>query len=337
MFYIDVKYLRFISSRLPRFKSLKGNVWNCRCILCGDSHDDPTKMRGYFYKSKESLAYKCHNCGVTQWFSVFLKNLDTELYKEYRFELYKDNVSFKKVETVKEPSSENIEEPVDESLLDSLMDRLDKLPDDNIAVSYCLNRKIPRSAFKKLYYIDDIRKVVQLNEKYRESITSDEPRIFIPYHDENNVFVGGTMRALCGESRRYVTVKVKEDSTYIFGLIDADVTKDLYVVEGPFDSLFLNNAIAVGGSTLSKMSTFQNKFKKLIYVYDNQPYNNQICKLMGKQIDNGDNIVIWPSEIVEKDINEMVEKKGLDVQKIVEQNVFHGIGAKMKFIQWRKC
>ena len=91
MYYVDVKYLRLLSSRLPKFKQLNDHSWNCRCILCGDSKRNENKSRGYFYKSKDYIVYKCHNCGVSKTLYDFLKSVDSALHKEYIFELYKES------------------------------------------------------------------------------------------------------------------------------------------------------------------------------------------------------------------------------------------------------
>ncbi len=95
MYYVDVKYLKLISSRLPKFKSLNDHSWNCRCILCGDSKKNENKARGYFYKAKDGIVYKCHNCGVSKSLYDFLKSIDTALHKEYVFELYKEKSASK--------------------------------------------------------------------------------------------------------------------------------------------------------------------------------------------------------------------------------------------------
>lgn len=337
MYYIDNKYLKLISSRLPKFKAINDHVWICRCVICGDSKKNENKARGYFYKKDDSIAYKCHNCGISKSFYNFLLYIDPSLHKEYVFEYYKEKSidrSFKK--ETKEVKEVKNEEKIDTCILDKLMDRLDTLEDDNIAVDYCLSRLIPRSSFHKLYYIDDIRKIVQLNEKYKESLKYEEPRLFLPLYDINGNFSGGTMRCLKGESRRYIIVRIKEDSNYFFGINDIDKSKTIYVVEGPIDSLFLDNAIAVGGSSLSKMKNLKEKYSNIVYIYDNQPYNNEICNLLSKQIEKGDKVVIWPLNIQEKDINDMV-LAGKNVKNIIQSSTVSGLNAKIKFNQWKKC
>jgi hypothetical protein len=52
-------------------------------------------------------------------------------------------------------------------------------------------------------------------------------------------------------------------------------------------------------------------------------------------IDRGDKVVIWPNNIYEKDINDMV-LAGHDVQSIVESNIYDGLEANLKFTTWKR-
>ena len=49
---------------------------------------------------------------------------------------------------------------------------------------------------------------------------------------------------------RYITIMLDEDSPKVFGLDRVNETEPIYIVEGPFDSLFLDNSIAMAGVTL---------------------------------------------------------------------------------------
>lgn len=330
--FLDQKYLSLISNRLPLFKRKDDFLYNCRCTLCGDSAKKRSKARGYFYKYKNELRYKCHNCDASMTFGIFLKSFDSNLHTQYRLEKYSEG------QTVTKAPELVFEEPKflskDEKLLDKLLDRLDTVSADNEGVEFCKKRLIPIEKYKQIYYIDNVKDIVQLNDKYKESIKGEEPRIVLPFFDEVGQLTGVTCRALRGEALRYITVKVKEDSPLIFGLNDVDLNKPVYVVEGPIDSLFLSNSIAVAGSSLSK--SFNLVKADLIFVYDNQPRNKEICKLIEKSINAGHKLVIWPQHIQEKDINDMV-LAGHNVKKIIENNVWKGLAAKAKFIAWKRC
>ena len=337
--FTDLKYLRLISNRLPLFKQKSDRLYNCRCILCGDSSKKKNKTRGYFYPAKNDLYYKCHNCSAAMHFGSFLKQLDGMTYNQYVMERYNEglpqNKPHQKIED-KFKMEEPVFEKSEETLLDKLLDRLDTLPEDNEAVQFCLKRKIPRDKFKRLYFIQNMKDIVQLSEKYKEKIVSEEPRLVIPFYNNNGQLSGVTCRGLRGESLRYVQIKIKDEDVMIFGLNEVDKTKPIYVVEGALDSLFLPNAIAVAGSAFGKVEMSSLPKDKLIMIVDNEPRNKDICRVLDKIIENRYNVVIWPQTINEKDINEMV-LKGSDPVKIVSKNVFSGLEAKLKFVEWKRC
>jgi len=103
------------------------------------------------------------------------------------------------------------------------------------------------------------------------------------------------------------------------------------VVEGPFDSTFINNSVALCGSD-GDVGCLEGS--DIIFVYDNEPRNQEIVRRIGDTIDRGDKIVIWPNSIIEKDVNDMV-LSGLDVKSVIESNVYFGLEAKLKFTNWK--
>jgi hypothetical protein len=272
-------------------------------------------------------------------FGSFLKQLDGFQYNQYVMERYNEGMPTNKPHQKIEDKFRMVEpvfEKKEETLLDKVLDRLDTLPEDNEAVQFCLKRKIPREMFKRLYFIPNIKDIVQLSDKYKDKITTEEPRLVIPFYNNIGQLSGVTCRGLRGESLRYLVIKIKEDDQLIFGMNEVDKTKTIYVTEGPLDSLFLPNAIAVGGTSFGKMELLDLPKDKLVMIVDNQPRNKDVCRVLDKIIDRHYNIVIWPQNIEEKDINEMVEN-GIDAAKIVAKNVFSGLEAKMKFTEWKRC
>ena len=81
--YIDLKYINMISNRLPMFTRKDDYLFNCRCIICGDSSEKKNKARGYFYKKENNMFYRCHNCDYGTTVGKFIEQLDPILYKEY--------------------------------------------------------------------------------------------------------------------------------------------------------------------------------------------------------------------------------------------------------------
>ena len=141
-------------------------------------------------------------------------------------------------------------------------------------------------------------------------------------------------RAFGNEQPKYITIVLDSQKEKIYGLNRIDWKKTVYVVEGPIDSLFLDNCIATAQSDLR----LKNRKDNIVLVPDNEPRNEQIVKQIEKFINNNYSVVLWPESVKEKDINEMIisGKTKSDIQHLIEQNTFNGISAKLKFTNWRK-
>ena len=332
--FLDTKYLLLISNRLPLFKKKKDTAYNCRCIFCGDSQKNIRKARGYFFHHKNDIRYKCHNCDVSISFGGFLKQVDTVLYSQYALERYSEGHQ----QPVKNISEFAFTPPVfkneQERLLDKILLCLSNLPPEHEAVKYCRERDIPEIKFKHIYYIDNIKNIVQLNKEYKQSILGEEPRLVFPFYDTNGQLSGVTCRAIRGEALRYITIKTKENTPLIYGLEGIDKTKPIYVVEGPIDSLFVDNCIAVAGTSFDKVESVLD-INSLVFIFDNQPRNKEVCKIMEKHIRKNMKMVIWPQQVQEKDINDMV-KAGRKVSQMIKQNTYQGLQAMVKFTSWKR-
>ena len=333
--YIDTKYVNLLSPRLELFKVKNNNPFtaNCRCPICGDSKRNKWKARGYFFTRKGGIFYKCHNCGYSSSLGNLMKELDTFLYNQYTMERYKDG-TFKKshanVASVIEFSQPDFASRKRSNILDNILTKVHGTP----AEEYLRSRKIPEERWKELYYVDNMQKMEQLSEKYKGRIVGEEGRLIIPFFDRDNKIVGVTCRALGSERLRYVAIRIDEDRPMVYNLAKIDITKNVYVTEGPLDSLFLPNAVAAGSSDLNSITQSIPK-DKLILVFDNEPRNAEIVKIIGKAVDSDFKMVIWPSSIKEKDINQMVIS-GIAVQDIINQNTFDGLELKLKYTQWKK-
>ena len=123
-----------------------------------------------------------------------------------------------------------------------------------------------------------------------------------------------------------------DEAPKLYGLDKIDKSKSIYIVEGPFDSTFVENAVAMCGSDVD-IGSFN--WSDYIWVLDNEPRNREIVTRISKLIDRGHKVVIWPSNITEKDINDMV-LAGHDVQSIVELNTYDGLEANLKFTTWKR-
>lgn len=326
---IEDKYIHSISSRLRNFKRVKPGTYNFSCPICGDSNTNRKKARGYLFVYKNKFTYKCHNCGVSLSFDNLLQRLDSELHKEYRLEKFQENnnstySTVKRIETkLKKEKVKFNNSPLSE------LTAVSELPSNHTARSYLENRKLP---LNDLYYVEGFRKWVNKYKKQFTELRYDDNRIVIPLRKENGELYGVQGRSLKSNARiRYITV-IFEEHPKVFGLNKIDKSKPVYVVEGPFDSLFLDNCIAMAGADISMDEL---RITDYVTVLDNEPRNPQICSRIKKHIDKGDKIVIWPESIKEKDINDMV-MSGHDVQELVTTYSCRGLTAKLRFNNWKK-
>ena len=321
MDFVDVKYINLISSRLQKFKKVKNNLYNFRCPLCGDSQKNKNKARGYLYQVKNNTNFKCHNCGANISFNNFLKQLDLTIHKQYIFEKFKEGNTGRNF-TAEEPKF-HFESPKFKSKLD-----LPKASENPDAKSYLENRKLNPDKF---YYSDKFKEWTNSLQPSFDSIENDEPRIIIPLFYQNTL-VGFQGRALGFSKIKYITIMLDDDAPKIYGLDEVKKDQTVYITEGPFDSTFISNAIALCGADgdVSKWS-----IGDCVWIYDNEPRNAEIHRRIEHCISNGEKVVIWPSSIKEKDINEMI-LSGLNVQSVIESNTYSGLEAKLKFTTWKK-
>ena len=322
MDFIDIKYINLISSRLPKFKKVKPHLYNFRCPICGDSQKNKNKARGYLYRIKNNTNYKCHNCGVNMSFNNFLKDLDPQTHKEYTLEKFKEGHTGKNFVTeTPEDVFKNLEssKPVFKEKVK--IDLPDAFTVDR-SRRYLESRAIFNGDF---YYCEDFNEFTGNESKYKD------PRIVIPLI-KGGVLIGYQGRALDKNPVKYLTTMLEEDQPKIYGYDKLNKELPVYVVEGPFDSTFLNNSVALCGSD-GDVSCLEGS--TIIFVYDNEPRNKEIVARISRVIERGGRVVIWPGNIKGKDLNDMV-LMGHDVEKVVKENTFSGLEAKLKFNHWKK-
>jgi len=319
---IDSKYIGLLSSRLQKFKRVKADLFNFRCPICGDSQKHKNKARGYFYQVKTNTNYKCHNCGASMSFNNFLKQIDSTLHKQYTMEKFKEGFTGRNF-VVDEPKLE-FTKPIFRKKID--LPRASEVP---IAKNYLEKRNLDASQF---YFAAKFKEWTNTQKHTFDTIGRDESRIIIPMYDTDKNLIGFQGRSLGPNSVKYITVMLQDEAPKLFGLDKIDDTKPIYITEGPFDSTFLENSVAMCGSDLD-IGSFG--WSSYIWVFDNEPRNREIIERINKTIDRGDQIVIWPSNIHEKDINDMV-LSGHNVKSIVESNTYSSLQAKIKFNNWKK-
>jgi hypothetical protein len=297
-------------------------------------------MRGYIYRKGNNLFYSCHNCGAGTSLGNLIKQMDAGLYKEYVMERYKagetGNNSFKQVTKISPPRFDKL----DTDITYQNAERCDKLPDNHFCIQYLKNRRIPQEYYKLLYYTDNYKQFVyEVYPQVDKEITADK-RLVIPFYDQYNSLIALSGRALevSDYKLRYVTLRTNEsEDKLIYGMDRINTNETVRIVEGPIDSLFLQNCVAAGDANLSLVAKSISSGKKVL-IFDNEPRNKDIVRMMQDAIKIGHDVVIWPNTIAQKDINEMImagQTKD-EIESIISSNTFSGLQAQTKFVFWKK-
>jgi len=339
MLHIDMKFTSLLGTRLRNFAKKNDYLWNYSCPICGDSKKNPRKARGYIYKFKQDLLVKCHKCGYSTNIGNLIKYIDSNLYDEYVVERYKNGATrYNDHKDIAEVLPPTVEIDLDDSVLDELS-RIDRMREDHPAVQYVANRNIPKDKWNLLYFSPKFKSYVNsITPKFPEPINDEHPRLVIPYFNAHGKVIAFQGRAFGKEEPKYYTIKIDETEEKIYGLERIDFARRIYVVEGPIDSLFLPNAIAVSGSSFDT-PTIRQLLTNATIVMDNEPRSKEITKQLAKYIDKGYNVVMYPDTVVEKDINEMIlsGKTPDQILDLINRNTFTGMEAKLRFTEWRKC
>ena len=348
----DLIYSARVAALMRNNKRVRNQLWNFSCPICGDSRKDKKKARGYLYNKKQKMWYKCHNCGTPPMsLGNFLKKVDEELFKEYKQERFRTTVNEVR-ETDSNPNkqpfktSETVLEALDEPAVELLekYPRVSLLGENHPCLKYVQERQIPKKHWSHLYFVKDLRRLaLEIDpERYDkfQYINQPIPCLLLPFIDKsgNLQMIQGRNLRPDDKKRRYITLEVARDAKKIFGFDRLDINKTAYVFEGPIDSLFMDNGIATADSSLFKIDDLVTLRDKVL-VYDNEPRNKDICKLMMRSMERGYKVVIWQKDNPWKDVNDMVQKGGWsqnDLKDYLQNNHYSGGKLKLMINNWKQ-
>lgn len=339
--FIDLKYTSLISNRFEKFAKKDTYLFNCRCPICGDSKKNKSKMRGYIYRKGNDLFYRCHNCSAGLTLANLIKHLSPELYKEYTLERYKSGEGSKNsiantVINISPPKFDKVEKVK----TFEHAEWCDKLPEEHFCIQYLNGRKIPKKFWNKLLFTQNYKEFIDNLIPNHDKNLAEDARLIIPFYDEYDELIAVTGRALetSDKTLRYITLRTNEsDKKLIYGMDRLDISKPVRIVEGQFDSMFLDNAVASCDANLMHTAKEIEATEKTL-IFDNEPRNKEIVNMMQTAINKGNKVVIWPDTVKGKDINEMIQNKlsKAEIERIISSNTFSGLQAQTKFVYWKK-
>ena len=335
MNYIDTKYISLISHRLRNFTKKSDFLWNFSCPYCGDSQKNRKKARGFIYRTKNDLFYKFHNCSHGTNLSKLIEYVDPSTHKEYVMERYKEGSNgtpYKGAYKTPEPEFD-FKTPVFKTF-DGLR-KFSEMDENHPSVKFLLDRNLPREAWNDIYFCP---KFFEFTNRYVPnkfpSLGGDHPRMVIPFRTKEGNIFAYQGRAFGNEPQKYITIVLDKEHPKIFGYDRVDTSRSFYVVEGPIDSLFIENCVAVAQSDL-RLPQYKDT---AVLIPDNEPRNRQVCKQIEQCIRDDYSVVIWPQDVKEKDINDMIlgGYTTVEIKELIHSNTHKGLQAQTVFSSWKR-
>lgn len=328
---IEYKYISLVSSRLELFKLVsERGIYNFRCPFCGDSKKKKTKARGYLFQTNElKTRFICHNCSTSLSFSNFLKNIDSQLFMEYRIENFSKRYHTDIIKTTqkykKRISSNNLQF--------NIIKQLKRLDDTNTYTQkekeifeYVNKRMIPKKFHNSLYMCTNINNLIKQIPRYHRTteLNKELYGLVIPFFDKEKHFNYLQIRFINTKDSnfRYLTIEIEESDEYkIWGIEYINWNDPIYILEGPIDAMFINNSLAIAGAINSTVFDYiKTKAKnEIIFCYDNEVKTNKtIKKQIENRIEEGYSVVIYDSSFKWKDINEAIMSNEISVDILNE-------------------
>ncbi len=331
----EVDFINKISAHLDRFAQKGHGKYNFSCPLCGDGHTG-YKTRAWLLE-RDTYYFHCFNCSAQMSFSNFLKIKFPDVYNEYVFAKLGNKKNKTEIKFIEKKDVDLTSHNIIKSLLEPL---------SSDALKYLKIRNIPEKHFKDIYIIKNFKNLNKI-KKYNKTFFEEEERLVLPLYNKDSLIVGIISRSIKENPRkRYINLKFY-DEPVVFNLYDSfgnykiNLNKTVYILEGAFDSLFVDNAIAVNTSDLlmvkKVLSSRLLKKMNFVYVPDNDKRNKEIVNIYKKIIEAGEKIVIFPDYIKGKDINEMVVKNnGTSVMNVLKENTYKDTLASIRLSSWKK-
>ena len=327
---IDLEYICKITPQLEGCVKKRNDLWNARCPLCGDSKKNKFLKRFYIYSNNGHYSVKCHNCQYSSSFQNFLELYAPVVYQNYLLDKFPKSKTLenrffrpKEVEKPKKPCL---------GFNYSCLINFNDLKESHPARLYVEKRQIP---FQHVLYSPKFCDFVSILgiERYRTAYkNSKEPRLIIPFYREDGLSTVFQARSFSKKEKlRYITIKENDDEKKIFGLSRIDKSKTVYCTEGPIDSMMIPNSIAMSGISISLPL-------EVVYIYDNEPRNEDVVRTMKKKLVIKKSVVIMPDSVKEKDLNQMIVN-GMSrgtLLDIIKNHTYSGESGILRLNAWSK-
>lgn len=305
------------------------NTYNCACPICREGKSFGRKKRCFYLPARDLIF--CHNCGWSSrpwnWIKQVSGKDDAELRAEIGECDFNVGINFDDV-----PDLPDIEVPT--------------LPED------CINL----TDEQQLYYyrnntmVQDVMSMIHARKLFTAVNRCDNlyfslkdkvhrHRMIIPFKDTNDDIIFYQSRKIFAfdKKEKYISKFNGERSIFNIDKVTSDLD-DVFVFEGPIDSFFTKNGVAVGGITERGKTSFTPKQQEQfdttlflfnrIWVLDSQWQDVTALTKSEVLMQQGESLFIWPRSIGQryKDFNEMcvaLDLNGIS-SEYIKKHTFNG-------------
>lgn len=307
------------------------NTYISCCPLCKEGKSWGRKKRCFYIPENDNIF--CHNCGISlkpyNWIRKVSGMGDEELRRDM------------------ESSNYSIEIPLE---VEKPIKILPSLPEDSInlfdkmQMDYYHNDEIVKTA---LNYIKTRKLDVAINRPDALFISkkdfSHKNRLILPFKDSNGKIVFYQSRKLFEWDDKPTYLSKFGADKSLFGMDRINSEKEyVFLFEGPIDSCFVKNSIAVGGINEGqhRFTPTQNdqleelKFFKKIWVLDSQWIDRASREKTKVLLEMGECVFIWPKKWGHyKDFNDICISKDIPgiSSNFIREHSFCGKSSLLKY------
>ena len=313
----------------PRYKKIT-NIYEGGCPICREGKSWGRKRRLYYVVKDNSIF--CHNCGWSgnplRWISE-VEGID-------QFQVIRDAKNI--THTFTPVDVELTKESNTNSLPGDCINLLDK-----VQTSFYSH---DNNIIKALQYIKERRLDTAINKPktiwYCKEDYIHKNRIIIPFYYNKEIIFYQSRKLFEKDTKPKYLSKINSEKS-VFNIDNVgDSTPHIFIFEGPIDSFFVKNGVAVGGIQSTSKNTFTNlqetqmskyPFYEKIWVLDNQYIDESAKEKTLILLKEGHKCFIWPKELKQlKDFNDICTKGMRDeiTSHFVIKNSYKGLEGILK-------
>lgn len=300
--YVIAKFYEYVGN--PKHNSFTDTYYGS-CPICREGASWLKKRRCFFIPQKD-LIY-CHNCGWSSRPLKWIQEVTHMSYDEIIDECEQDLI----IPTIKQTKLQ-----ISPTLPDNSINLY-----DTVQTSFYQDNEIVQLALKEVKR-RRLDTAINRPKAIYLSLTdfTHKNRLILPFYDDKIVFYQS--RELFPSQAKYLSRRNSEKTLFNFDNIDSSL-EYVFIFEGPIDSFFVRNGIAVAGIQEKSHTLFttaqQQQIQQLIgvkqiWVLDSQWLDRAAFKKTQILLDQGKSVFIWPKDFGEKfkDFNDIAIALGLN-------------------------